>query len=67
MSGINIKTFKAHSYRSASVSAAFGRRCCLKTILDTAEWSSDQNFHKYYCRQSLNKNLMLFVNAVFQK
>ena len=67
LSGINTDTFKAHSYRAASVSAAFNKGCRLKTILDTADWSSDKNFKKFYYRQSLKKDQMSFVDAVFQK
>ena len=67
MSGINTKTFKAHSFRAASVSAAFNRGCSLKTILDTvSDWSSDKNFRKFCCRQSLRKDQVSFVYAVFQ-
>lgn len=67
LSGINTDTFKAHSYRAASVSAAYSKGCSLKTILDTADWSSDKNFRKFYCRQSLRKDHLSYVNAVFQK
>lgn len=67
MSGIDTNTFKAHSYRAASVSAAYSRGCSLKTILDTADWSSDKNFKKFYCRHSFKRDQLNFVNAVFQK
>ena len=40
--------------------------CSLKTILST-DWSSDKNFEKFYCRESLKKNQMSYVDAVFQK
>ena len=39
--------------------------CSLKTILDTADWSSDKNFKKFYCRHSLKGNQLSYVNAVF--
>ena len=65
LSGICTETFKARSYRSASVSAAFDKGCSLKTILDTADWSSDKNFKKFYCRHSLKGNQLSYVNAVF--
>lgn len=67
LSGISTDTFKAHSFRAASASAAFDRGCSLKTILSTADWSSDKNFKKFYCRESLKKNQMSYVDAVFQK
>ena len=37
--GINIKVFKAHSYRGAATSAASLGGCSLKNILDMADWS----------------------------
>ncbi|MEW8548627.1 MAG: hypothetical protein AB2693_34430 [Candidatus Thiodiazotropha sp.] len=67
LSGINTETFKAHSYRSASVSAAFSRGCSLKNILDTADWSSDKTFKKFYCRHSVRKENISYANAVFHK
>ncbi|MCG7879448.1 MAG: tyrosine-type recombinase/integrase [Candidatus Thiodiazotropha taylori] len=67
LSGIDTKVFKAHSYRAASTSAAFNRGCSLKTILSTADWSSDKNFKKFYCRESVKSNHMSFADAVFQK
>lgn len=50
-SGIDIEKFKAHSYRSAAVSAAFSRGCSLELILKTADWSSAKNFKKFYLRE----------------
>lgn len=64
--GINTDRFKAHSYRSASVSAAFARGCSLKGILDTADWSSDKTFRQFYCRQSLSTKQVRFADAVCQ-
>ena len=40
-SGIDISVFQAHSFRSASTSAALSKGCSLKMILDTADWSSE--------------------------
>ena len=50
--GIDINQFKAHSYRSAAVSAAFSRGCSLELILKTADWSSAKNFRKFYLRET---------------
>lgn len=66
LSGIDISKFKAHSFRSASVSAAFDRGCSLQTILKTADWSSDKNFRKFYSRMSLTNNNIAFAEAVFK-
>lgn len=65
LSGIDVNTFKAHSYRGAAVSAAFNKGCSLKCILDTADWTSDKNFRKFYCRQALSAKQVSFANAVF--
>ena len=67
LSGIDTDKFKAHSYRAASASAAFNRGCSLKRILDTADWSSEKNFRKFYFRQSVSKEQVSYVNAVFKK
>lgn len=66
LSGINTNTFKAHSYRAASMSAAFSKGCSLERILKAADWSSDKNFRKFYCRHSVRKDQVSFTNAVFQ-
>lgn len=66
LSGIDVSTFKAHSYRAASVSAAFSNGCTLKSILDTADWRSDKTFKKFYYRQSVRSADLPFADAVFQ-
>ena len=65
LSGINTEIFKAHLYRAASVSAAYNKGCVLKTVLDTADWSSDKNFKKFCWRQSLRKNQLSFMSMQF--
>lgn len=65
LSGVNTEIFKAHSYRAASVSAAYSRGCSLKNILRTADWTSDKNFRKFYSRHSFTNTEVSFVNAVF--
>lgn len=42
--GIDEKVFSAHSYRSASTSAAFAGGVQLKDILETANWSNAKRF-----------------------
>lgn len=64
LSGIDISMFKAHFFRSASVSAAFDRGCSLQSIFKTADWSSDKTFRRFYCRMSLKNNNIAF--AVFK-
>lgn len=61
--GIDTNQFKAHSYRSAAVSAAFSKGCSLDVILKTADWSSAKNFRKFYLREVEPSNLG-FARAV---
>ena len=44
LSGIDVQYFKAHSYRSASTSAAYKGGSSLQEILRTADLSSTKNF-----------------------
>ena len=66
LSGIDVDMFKAHSYRSAAVSAALLQGCSLKDILKTADWSSAKNFYKFYFRETTPRNV-LFSDAVMSK
>lgn len=53
-SGIDDKIFSAHSYRSASISAAFAGGVQLKEILKTANWSNAKTFYTFYKRELSN-------------
>ena len=53
--GVDTEIFKAHSVRGASTSAALKRGLHIKDILDTANWSQESTFRKFYCR-SLQDN-----------
>ena len=66
MSGIDISTFKAHSYRGAAVSAAYRKGCSLSKILSTADWSSDKNFKRFYNRQVLTNKQLSFAQSVLE-
>ena len=61
LSGIDVETFKAHSFRGAVASAALRGGCSLRDVLNTADWSSAKNFHKFYFREVANKS---FTEAV---
>lgn len=52
--GIDEKVFSAHSYRSASTSAAFARGVQLKDILETANWANAKTFYTFYRRELSN-------------
>jgi hypothetical protein len=67
LSGIDSSLFKAHSFRSASVSAAYDGGCSLDKILKSADWKSDKNFYKFYYRAGVNTSDMSFNRAVFKQ
>ena len=48
--GIDTNTFKAHSVRSASISAAADAGISISDILEAADWSSASTFEKFYYR-----------------
>ena len=47
MAGVSTD-FTAHSTRATAVSVAFDKGVSIKDILNTADWSSDSVFKKYY-------------------
>lgn len=47
-SGIDLHIFSSHSTRSAATSAALEAKVPLATILQTAGWSGDSSFRKFY-------------------
>lgn len=64
LSGIDTTVYKAHSFRGASASAAYGKGCSMNTIISHANWKSDKNFRKFYCRHA-DSNVS-YSNAVFE-
>jgi hypothetical protein len=65
LSGINTDVFKAHSFRSAAVSAAYTKGCSVSNILKTAMWNTEKNFYKFYFRNSVPDNAgVAFPRAV---
>ena len=66
LAGIDVSIFKAHSFRSASTSAAFQGNCSVKNIISTAGWKSDQNFFMFYQRTVVRKEDVDFMTAVFK-
>ena len=67
LAGIDTTVFKAHSYRSASTSKAASRGgCSLRKILETANWTSDKNFKKFYQRNSVNSENVSYIQSVFR-
>jgi hypothetical protein len=64
MAGIDIKEFKAHSFRGASSSAAVKAGCKISDILKTANWSSSKNFKTFYLRDVNDENDNNFQECV---
>jgi hypothetical protein len=67
LAGIDTNIFSAHSTRSASTSAVFGK-IPIQTILRTAGWSRDCTFRKFYKRpvsldSEFSKNILDSVNT----
>lgn len=58
LANVDISIFKAHSFRSASSSAAAHAGCKISDILKTASWSSAKTFNTFYLRRTdkLNSN-----------
>ena len=48
--GVDAKTFKAHSVRGASSSAAMRKEVHISDILQTADWSKDSTLKRFYYR-----------------
>ena len=46
--GVDTSVFKPHSVRAASTNAAVRAKIPLHTILETAGWTQDNTFRKYY-------------------
>ena len=50
--GVDTNTFKAHSVRGASTSAAVGKGLHTADVLKTAVWSRESTFQQFYFRSS---------------
>ena len=50
LAGIDTNTFKAHSIRGASVSAAASAGITTNQIMEAADWSSVSVFQRFYYR-----------------
>lgn len=62
--GIDVGIFSAHSFRSASTSAAYNMDVPLDTILQTAGWSNAKTFRKLYHRPIKEKDNAKFANSI---
>ena len=59
--GVDTKTFKAHSVRRATSSAAFRKGVHISDILQTADWPKDSTFKRFYYRPVADDNYALKV------
>jgi len=65
--GINIKTYGAHSTRAAATSAAKVKGLSISRIMNSAGWSNDKTFAKFY-NLPVDNNLKMenFGNTVLK-
>ena len=54
--GIDTTTFKAHSVRGASSTAAVEKGVMISDILQKADWSRESTFKRFYCRPRLSNS-----------
>ena len=62
--GIDIDSYKAHSTRAASTSAALQNGVPIDTILQTGGWSSEATFARYYNKEILDKQSTFAVSLL---
>ena len=62
--GIDIDSYKAHSTRAASTSAALQNGVPMDTILQTAGWSSEATLARYYNKEILDKQSTFAVSLL---
>jgi len=62
--GIDTGMFKAHSVRGAATSNAVGSGVTVSDILQSADWSSESTFQRFYHRPPDVKNQSTFGRAV---
>ena len=53
LASTDTSTFKAHSVRGASTSAASMQGVTTDDILSAADWSTESTFQKFYCKPGL--------------
>ncbi len=61
---IDTGVFKAHSVRGASSTAALDKGASIQDVLQTADWSSDSTFRRFYYRPAANTT---YAQRVLQK
>ena len=59
--GVDTSIFKTHSARGASTTAAYNKGVSMQEILQTADWSKDSTFRRFYYRPSENANYAMKV------
>lgn len=55
--GVDTKVFKAHSVRGASIISSYMAKGVTRSnILETADWSKESTFRRFYCRGVTRSN-----------
>ena len=62
--GVDVNTFKPHSTRAAAASKAKTASVPIKEILDTAGWSSERTFDRFYNKPSQNSGFATSVLTI---
>ena len=57
LAGIDTDTFKSHSVRSASASAAATAGITTNQIMDAADWRSESVFERFYYKPTSNNQM----------
>ena len=58
------ENFSAHSTLARAVSVAFDKSVPILDIMNTADWSSDSVFKKYYYKPMISVHPDRFANAI---
>ena len=57
LAGIDTSTFKAHSYRGASLSNAYRKGATLQQILNAGNWTNASTFNRFYNAPSCDSEI----------
>ena len=59
--------FRAHSTRALGPSWALFNGASVKSIMDTADWSKESTFTRFYLKVSVNSNFLTFIKKKKKK
>ena len=61
---VNTEIFKPHSVRGAATTAALKKGISIQDILQTADWSTDSTFRRFYYRPSQENTFVEKISTV---